>query len=248
MPTLSVIEGRVRANVEDLPTATADRVQEMIQLGQQRMEEKFTYRVMKVETVPIATVEDSRTLGTTANYVRWLRRLKTPYYQTGDGDTIEMDWLESRRQIVTEYSELNATEKGAPRNLYEMIDPVTGAVTLDIYPFPDNNNSSGTVYTDGNYRIVVPFIQRLPDLTDSVQNNFFTNDPPSAEFLENYASARLLFFNRDYENANTFFGLATDALSRSIRADRRRQVGDLQIRPRTAVFGSRLQVRAGHGI
>lgn len=242
MTTLSVIEDRVRQNVEDLPSATDARVTEMVNRAQERIEGKYSFLCMRTESI-VATVEDQRTLGTSGNWTGWIGARGEPYWIDGNGNTKRMEWIHSARDVVQEYQHLNATEKGAPRALLELV-AADGTRTMEVYPFPDANNPIGTVYVDGNYRVAVPFMARLPALTDTNQTNFFTTDPPSSEYLEHYATGLLQLFNRDYENANVSMVRAQDALSRAIREERRRQMAGVTIRPRRDLHGSRVQPRS----
>ncbi len=230
MPTLSTIEQRVQDNVIFLPTQTSGKIRGWIQEAQERLEERYAWRAMHA-TQTFITTEDQRQLGLKSAMTRFLRTYGLPYQFTGLGGTSELEFLDTRDQATRQYSEFDALSRGGPRAILE------NDLNFDVYPFPDDNSLSGDLFSDGDYRVVIPYLQRLVTLDDSNTNNFFSDS--CSEYLEHWASFRAMSFNEDNDRANVAIGLAQANLKRYLRRERKQYASTIQIRPRTDYYASR---------
>lgn len=235
MPSLSTIEGRIRDNVVDLPTATTNRIREWVNQAQTVAEERFPWQFMQKIHVAL-TVEDAREWVPKSAMTRYLRVFGTPFYVTGEGRYIPMTWLDTFEQSNWDWDLLDATQKAAPKQLLEEDS------RFSVYPLPDALNTVG-LGNSGNYLISVCHLGREPILTDAAQTNKFTDTPGLDEFLEHWATFRAMAHNRDNENANTHVLLAREAIGRAMRQERLMRASNLQFTPRRDVRGPRTQVR-----
>lgn len=180
-----------------------------------------------------------------------------PYFIKGDtGELVEMEWLETHDQRFAAYERefnINAPttpttviDKGSPKYLFTEVDGSVGGPgdsVIGVFPFTDSLNPVGTYSAAGEYRVRFFIYRRLLTLTDTVQNNWFTDTMP--EYLEHSASAMAMEFNEDNDAANRQHDLARKYLRIALRRDLKDQVGPgMSIRPRSGVRGGRLTGRA----
>lgn len=208
MATIAEIKTRVRNSVIDLPTATDDRIVEWIQRAQEVAEDSYAWKVMEAEHV-FTTAEDVRQLGLKSALTRYQRRDGKPWWIDGLGGTHPIDWIDTKDEIARQFSAQDPTQKNAPRRIHERDD----TPSFDVYPLPDANNPVGTVYSDGNYRVVIPYLSRQPILVPgSVDTNWFSEN--AAYFLELRAFFEALMHNRETGQATTELARANAELIR----------------------------------
>lgn len=177
----------------------------------------------------------------------WMEGIGEPWYFTGPGAAKRVEWIPSTRDARKDHSASVAIEdRGRPVGIQE-IYAASGAspYRFQIYPIPDQSNTTGTYSALGDYQLEIPYRRKAPALVaDSVLENFYTEVPNLALFLTDYASGKAMLFNRDFENGQTYLLMARAHLVRETQLDKRRRTRDIKITPRRDVHASRRQRRA----
>lgn len=126
-----------------------------------------------------------------------------PYVITKDGRQYELGIANSWVNAAREFGTLAGGEasadllNGPPRNIaLGAPSSVTNTRNFEIYPLPDSL-SLYTTAPAGEYRIRVPYIRLLPDLSGSTSNWFTVN---AEEFIAYAACSVGFFFNHDQAN------------------------------------------------
>jgi len=239
--TTMTILAKIRKNVVSLPADTEEELVGWINEAQQEAE-TYSWKGLDYEKV-IDTVAGTRIL--TAVPDDWQLPVGEPYYLTGDGKSVGMEWIPSRRDASRDYSADTATSaRSSPKGLLEL--PGTANVNdLHIYPYPDAGNTTGDFSTAGEYEIHIPYHAIDTVLDDgSNQTNFFTADVNLALYLTDYASGQALLFNSDFDKANTYLLKAQGHKLRAKRLDKHSKFQNVKWTPRRDVYASRRQARA----
>jgi hypothetical protein len=237
LANLTTILVKIRQNVIDLPSDTEDRLESWVNEAQIVAEAHHQW--LGLENVLLDTTNTGSILFK-AKPSDWLVAIGDPWYRTGTGVTRDLEWYPSWEDIYKENTAgLAATDRGAPRGLYESADYIF------VYPPADANNTLGAFSAAGEYQINVPYRARAATLTAAgTVSNFFTTDADQALHLEDYASAQAMLFNRDIQNAQLYLAKAAAHLLRAKRLDKKRKSQFLKITPRRDVHARRTQRRA----
>lgn len=228
MADRDTIQADVEGRIIDLNTEVQARIVEWIQRAQTIGEEKHGFLAMEAE-VSFTTVTSQRSLGTAPS--DWLRHRDRPWFVDGRGGRHPMEWLVSDHDESALYSD-EPTEVGKPKHVREL------ASSFEVFPLPDGLAVSGSVYSDGQYRVHLPYYKTVGALDSGGASNFWTTD--GRYYLEHYAAAQALHYNRDREESIAEFALAEAELQRLIRRDKRdRLPRNVTLRPRGGRGSSR---------
>lgn len=236
MTTLSQIQSRVEDVVLELGSDAAGRVSPEILEAMKEIEEAHGFLHME-QTQEIVTVEDARDHASYAKDALFLRtRMDArPVLVDGTGATRKIDWLISKDDEVDLYSD-DPVDKGAPKHLYET------ATAWRIFPYPDALAPSGTLFSDGNWRVRIPCFYRIAQPGTPSGSNWWTDN--AEQYLVHRAAARVLAFNRDWEEAALVQGEATVQQQRLIANDKRQRLAKQRLlRPNRGARGSAYQAR-----
>lgn len=235
--SFSSIVAQVEALVIDLSTATSAQITPQIHEAQKEIEEDHGFLAME-QIHQFTTTPNLR--GPYVLPERYLRARTDarPILVDGIGATIQMDWLMAYTDQTVLYSD-DPIEVGRPRNLVENIDD------FEVFPLPDQLSPVGTISSDGNWIIRVPYFQRQQTLGttgNTVTDNWFSDN--TAQYLAYGAAARVMAFNRDWEEASLNAALALDLKNRAIKEDKKRRLSRMRLmRPQRGARGSAYQFR-----
>jgi hypothetical protein len=242
--SLTTILANIRGNIIDVPSATEDRLIGWINEAQRVAEAKHQWKGLQTTWVPITTA-GSNSIATAAaptvfKPADWIVAIGDPWYRTGDlGVTMRMEWLPSLQDARKDYAvDRSVNNRGDPEALLEDEDAIT------VYPVPDEGNSLGNYSAAGEYQIVIPYLKRAAVLTEGAPTNFFTEDGDLSLYLEEYASAKAMLFNRDVDNAGVSLTMSAGHMLRAKRLDKKRRSQFIKLTPRRDVHASRRQRRA----
>ncbi len=237
MANLSTILADIRQNVIDLPSDTEARLVGWVNEAQIVAEAHFNWKgtetsLVKATTLGVVLLD---TLPT-----NWIVAIGDPWYRTGDGVTVGMEWIPSEQDVFKDHTfGLLTTDRGRPIGLQET------ASSILVYPPPDANNTLGVSSAAGEYEIVIPYRKREEKLSaGGTTSNFFTTDPDLSLHIIDYASGKAMLFNRDFNNGQLFLTTAQAHLLRAKRLDKKRKSQFMKFTPRRDVFASRRQRRA----
>jgi len=265
MATFSTLQTRVQSNIIDLPTAVLNQVNTFINAAILALQEIHDFQVMEAEKqyiTPVQTPTQTHILGQIP--ANWKSVRGNPYYVLSAGSTRGLLWQPDREYLYREYEPTDPNQTGAPRRLLlgeatndTLSDPDNpdlslAALNIEIYPYPDGSSD----WTDGNYRVHIPYWTYLPQLSAGTDTNWFCADGPRAEFVVAYATRmgfemdwdeqRAAYWQRqawggwDGVNFRTLGGYARQVL----KLDAARQAQPSKtLAPRRDVFGPRDQWR-----
>lgn len=159
----------------DTPTIVSNAVPRLVNQAILELEERFNFQVMQANA-SYTTTTDSHTLtpGTLpADFKQFRGR---PYYKEFYGGTrsLEVSW--DREFVLRRWGDLSDVDTADPRIL--LVDE-----GLEVWPRPDGISD----YTDGQYRITLPYWKFLPDLVNNTDTNWFTINTP--QYIINWVVA-----------------------------------------------------------
>lgn len=224
----------VAANIIDANDEVMALVYGYIKRAVHDLEDLRLFRVNR-EVLTVVTVEDQRKLDDLPSDWNGIR--KNPFYVDGTGAKGRMTWLPDTEELDKSYSE-DPADKGPPAEVLVTEDE------LEVYPLPDGLAATGSVYSDGDYRVHVPYWKYLPDLTPAQTNYFFNSDSLTLRYIEEKTTAEALLFNRDREEWMTW-GMKAQGTLKKIKMEMKYQAlpRDINLAPRRSVRASRNQRR-----
>lgn len=197
MATFGELNTRVRTQVIDLPTAVTNNVPLYVRAGVNKLQTKHNFWVQDAQQDYI-TVLSTRLLGVVpANLKEWR---SAPWMVTFDGRTRPLTL-----QLPSEgiYPDINETDTNYPLVLtVGLSTDDNGSRVVNVYPLPDG----GSDYTDGEYRIKLPYVKYLAALSADGDTNWFTVN--AEEYIFHFATALAFEADWDYEHAAAELELA----------------------------------------
>jgi hypothetical protein len=236
MATPVLIYGTVLSNIIDANSDVAATVLDKIAQAIRNLDNLRLFPVNRAEET-IVTVEDTRKLDDLPS--DWNGVRKNPWYIDGTGAATPMRWISEDSSEVEKIFSEDPLDKGAPAEVM-----VTGDDELWIYPLPDGLAATGTVYSDGDYRVHIPYWKKLPALAPTGSNFFTTDDSLTLQYIEEWVTAECLTFNRDHEDAAVWTVKAADTLKKiKYKAKSDLLPRHINLAPRRSVKASRRQGR-----
>lgn len=232
MSTLAEIRARVLSIVIDQTAAVLAAVDDEIRSAQRRAEDRHGFWVMETG-VNYTTTEDDVNLGSKPSL--YARRMDQPFAFDGLGGVWPLEMVSTVIETVKSF-DLSPLTKGRPQLIEEKTDEFL------VYPKPDNLAPAGPLFSDGNYRIRVPYYKREATLSADLDTNWFSEN--AADYLTWRAAQELLDLNRDNAEMLKYTAKAEGELRRLIRDDKKaRFAKDFVLRPRRDVQSQFRQVR-----
>ncbi len=204
MPTFQTLQDRVDRRIIDLPASVTAEVPDLLNKAMRTLQEMHNFKVMEKETAQLTTTVAVRTLSAVvASDLKEMRGL--PYLVKNDGSTRDLLFAANRAAVLDVFTFDDANEKGEPKLI---LDPeptdVAGARTWEVYPYPDGLSD----YSDGEYRIVLPYWKYLPALSDGTDENWFTSN--AEWYLVFLATAEGFYLDWDEARAQMWEARAGD--------------------------------------
>lgn len=222
MPTITftTLQNRVNTRIIDLPSAVSAEVPTLINDAIHFICANHNFKVMESEltfttgstNVPSlagnnadGTTAASHTIGQISS--DWKEIRGDAYYQSFVGWTKDLFWQPSRSYTYRRWAPQDPNQIGPPRDL--LLGEAKNAVVpdpsnpdidmsnlnIEVYPFCDGNSD----WSDGNYRIRVPYWRYLPDLSAGTDHNWFSDWGDA--FLIDYATMRGFELDWDEQRA-----------------------------------------------
>lgn len=195
---MSMTYGQVKTEVQswllDLPTGTVAKIDSWVNEAVRDACKRHNFRFMESESVDQQTAVSTRVL--VAKPATWKEARSCPYYVQQDGTVREIGWGPDKSEMNRSYAdripqETNtaAIDSGAPKYILET------DTQLLVYPLPDVLSG----WTNGNYRVSLPYWAFPAVLSLDADVNFFTTN--HEYYLIWKACAFGFAWNRDNENA-----------------------------------------------
>lgn len=184
MATFTDIKDKVQRRIADVTTGVTAELGDLVNEARNEVMSRFNFSWMKAE-VDYTTTLNTRILGVTpTDFKEWRER---PYWvEDTQGKTHKM--LSVRSEATAEDA-ISTERQNSPEYLVRSMENVTtDASNLLIYPLSDGLSD----YSDGEYRIKIPYWKYLPDLTVGSQQDAMGLDPLLTRFVISWA-AKLAF-------------------------------------------------------
>lgn len=216
--TYEEIQDEVLRNLIDTPTAVQEGVPDYVNRAMRTLQGKWNFKVMEAES-DYTTTEGSHVLSATMP-TRFKEFRLEPFCLRDDGSWWELSIAPNQTAIRRWWGE---EDEGYPSVLVEA-DPSDDedAHALHVYPLPDGNSD----YGDGEYRISVPYLAYVADLSGSSDSNWFTNN--ATEWLIFQATAEGFFTDWDESRAAIWTQRAANKFDEVKMLDKRRRLGGVR--------------------
>lgn len=218
MAQFSALQSRVQTEIIDASTAVTSLIPTWINAAIFWLQAKHNFQVQQAEA-PFVT-SSTPALGNSQTHIigqipaDWKCKRGLPYYQLFIGEAVQMDWLVEREYVYRKWARADYNQVGPPSDLFigeaeNAAFPPTGGspsnnmtgLNIETYPFPDGSSD----WSDGNYRIFVPYYRYLPALVNSTDTSWFTLDGNQAEFVVRFSVYRGFLANEDEQRAMVHF-------------------------------------------
>lgn len=209
------LKNEVLLNVIDTPTAIQTLVPRYVTRAVRKLQQKHNFKAMEAE-VEFTTVSLIRVLG--ARPLDWKQPRGVPYFVENSGRVHDMQWVANRSDAQYRWGTSTQFDYGWPQGLQE--DDL--AQVFDVYPYPDQLSD----YTDGNYRITVPYWKYLGTLIADGDTNWFTDN--ADEWIVYKATADGFFANEDVAQSQIWQARADRVYNDILQLDKDRRYAETQ--------------------
>lgn len=212
---LATLRTRVQARLVDITASITTEVDELINFAIREAEENYNFRIMEASTELVTTLATRRLpAASTSIPSDWKESRAKPYLREGEAGVLgthTIQWAPSEEEMVKLYSLDDPNDKGEPQFVLEDFP----ASEFSVFPFPDGASQ----WTDGEYRVTIPYWKFLGDLVNDGDTNWFTHNMP--EYVQEMATAKGFLLNWDEERASVWLVLAQAKFARGVRFDKR---------------------------
>ena len=246
MATYQQLQTRVGHIVIDQPASVQAQVPTLVNEAIRELQREHDFKVCETE-LTATTVAGQRSL--VSRPANWLKWRSLPYIIGVDGHVNHLEWAASKMAAARDFGLTEGGEadadiiSGIPRALIERdASDELGTTTIDVYPLPDGNS----LYTNGEYRIVIPYVKTLTVLSASSSQNWFTNNGEQAIAFK--AAAMAFFLNWDEEKGTYWTQLAAAEMRKLILLDKKQRLSQVrEVVPQHNARGSMLGRRDRFG-
>ncbi len=213
MATYSAIQTEVRANIIDLPTTVTNAVPDIVNQAIRKIQEDHNFYIMEALTTAATTAAATRVLSAAPSDFKEFRG--DPYYVEDDGDRVDMAIAPDREAAERAFSVDDTNDIGEPCLLL-LSEPSDDDGTRNFEVFPYSDGASD--YSDGEYRVRVPYWKYLADLSADDDSNWFTVN--AVDYVVFKATADGFWKDWDEERATVWEQRAASEKARVIKADK----------------------------
>jgi hypothetical protein len=218
--TYTQLQTRVQRRVIDLPSSVTAEVPDLINEAIRELQNRHDFQVCEALSGPTSTdaVTPSHTL--LAQPSDWSKARGDPYFVRNDGSWGRLTWAPDRAECVKKYGQSTSTSIGRPRLLLlgEASDD-DGTRNIEVWPYPDGNSD----WTDGEYRVYVPYWKFLPDLSASGDANWFSVN--ALRWIIAKATSEAFYLNWDENRGTLWEAKAEKGANEAIRLDKLQRLG-----------------------
>jgi hypothetical protein len=210
------LQNRVKARVIDLPSAVSADVPFLINEAIRSAQRKYNFRAMEGSITMISSVGSLvPTPNTIANFKEY--KDKGPY--------ILRYLIKAKRELVTTaddaalaaVADINVPDE--PDFLINSVDLATSVTSFTLYPYPDNLSD----WTDGNYRIVVPYYAYTTKLVADNDTNWFVDNMD--DYIYREATGQAFALDWDYNSMAVWLQQAEVKFKEAVKADKMNRLG-----------------------
>ena len=198
----------------DLPSAVNAEVPTLVNEAMRSLQSGHNFKVMETETGILTTTLATRPLSSNVptDYKEFRGK---PYLIFDSGRYRRLLAPSNRSSAMQLFSVDDPNRDGEPRALLDSEPNTAGVRAWAVYPFPDGLSD----YTNGEYRIVVPYWRFIPAMSSDADTNWFTVN--AEEFLVFQATSMAFALDWDEERMAVWAQLAADRKREIILEDKR---------------------------
>lgn len=221
MATFVDIKTRALRRLIDAPAAVTTEVGTLVNEAIRSLEQRHDFKVLETETAQTSTAEDTRIL-LAVPAATYKKPRGDPYMVRFDGSTKPLTLSQDRASVLTAYDLAGTLDKGEPEVILDTEPDDTGARNFEVYPLPDALSD----WSDGNYRVVIPYWRLLPDLSGDTDTNWFTVN--AVEYIIARAVAEGFLLDWDEERSTVWETKAAKWVTEAVRADKLYRLGAMR--------------------
>lgn len=210
----SAIRTEVQTLLIDASTAVVNLTPNFVNRAITKLQQKHNFKVMEAKQA-YTTTALTRTLG--ARPSNWKEARGVPYYVWNLGGFTQLVYAPSEADALAAFGNSTDTDYGSPRALLEDED----TASFLAYPYPDSLSD----YSDGQYRITVPYWKYLPVLSADTDTNWFTEN--ATQWVIYQAVAEGFYANEDVNQATVWEKRASREYGDVLLADKRRSLANV---------------------
>lgn len=194
----------------DGPTIVKNAVPRLINQAIRELEDRFKFKDMEANFSYVTTANSVTLSPATmpSDFKHWRGK---PFYIEFLGGSREISVAPNRQSLMRRW---NVGDIGAPRHW--LVDG--GAV--EVWPASDNASD----YSDGQYRITLPYWKYFPDLVNPTDSNWFTLN--TQQYIINWTMWHAFLIDWDEKRASTWKAEAEDQSRRAILAGKKRYLSE----------------------
>lgn len=212
MATFLELKERVKRRLIDLPAAVLTEVPDLVNKGLRELQRRHNFQVMEALQATTTLVSTRAMVGVVPTDFKELR--DRPFTTDDTGYNRELVIAPSRNALIRNWE---ADDEGAPTALLRS----EGGTSWDVWPLPDGNSD----YTNGEYRISIPYWKYLPKLVADGDTNWFTTE--GEWFIVALATAEGFWLDWDEERATVWEQRGASQLAQIILADKHQRLGGM---------------------
>lgn len=218
MATFANMKTEVLTLVIDTPTAVQTLVGSFVNRAHRKLQVKHNFKVMESEVsfTTNTAQADTRVLG--ARPSDWKMPRGNPYYIESLGGFMELSYAPSKGEALARYGNDPDLDYGSPRVIVEDDLPQE----FDVYPFPDGLSD----YSDGEYRITIPYWKFLSPLVSDNDEDWLTTN--AEQYIIYQAVAEAFYANEDEQRAQIWERRAKPEFDDVVKQDKYRRLGEVQ--------------------
>lgn len=207
MASFVEIQNAVKGRIIDLPSYVASDVPRLVNRAVRAIQAKHNFKVMETLTSANTdtTAGDSGRVLTTlpTNFKEWRGN---PYWVDNDGRVKNMVIYTERSDVTRRFGVDTSTDIGEPEGLLISEPDDDRVANIEVWPLPDGLSQ----WSDGEYRIYIPYYRFLPLLSSDSDSNWITDSDQGEEYTIAQATADAFPIDWDEERAAIWSQIAAN--------------------------------------
>lgn len=214
------------AELIDVPDRTQQQLETFVKQAIRKLQFRHDFNVCKTSTAVTTTSPSVNVLmAVPSDFLRF--RKEPPHAIDNHGNVIELGVAPSLQAAEREFAtiaggEFVVSEINGPPRVIALSEPTDVSNTRNFLVYPMSDQLS--LYTTapaGEYRIRIPYIKLLPDLSGSQSNWFSVN---AEEYIIYGACSIGFYFNHDEQRGDTWFKRAAQEVQDVLARDKNESI------------------------
>ena len=220
MTTYTALQSRVLQIVIDTPTAVTTQVPTLVNEAIRTLQDRHGFKVCEAVTSVMQTTEATRVLAAAPS--DWQKIREKPQLIDEQGRVWDLNWSDIREDVERRFGTIAGGTytvgdlDGRPNTILQS-EPSNelGGFNFEVFPLPDGLS----LYTNGEYRIRIPYWKYLATLLSGGDQNWLTVN--CANYIAYQAASDAFMLNWDEQRAGVWALRAKIELDKAILADKK---------------------------